>query len=351
MQSLTQLYKDLMQGVDLTPADEVVALLLLAAHQRNMRRRHIKRKLAGKSCCQGPPDSCHKQDLQLPNSKHSPDGQQQQQQQERQQQVLEKQNGHCLPSGAKHDGLERDSGCRNGAVQHRSHSQQKASPELTSASPTSSAVTSTYPTTDSSTSSSSNSVPFATENSAQMALNAGWIGNQSPACQQAGQYQGTQQQQQQAGSTYCNDDFVDAPPQQLQQQPQPQEQSSQQCIRQQPGHQHGATQPGKQKNKRPKLKQMHVASGVDVEQGWGAGDDTEGSDADYDADDGNVSVFEKGRGCGFPCVITPSSMAAEVAPNLTQQEAADLYLGQSCPFKTRPGLSPLHCQSARVIHR
>ena len=51
---------------------------------------------------------------------------------------------------------------------------------------------------------------------------------------------------------------------------------------------------------------------------------------DYDADDDQVSVFsEESRGCGFTCVITPSSMAAELAPDLTHQEAADLYLGVS----------------------
>jgi len=65
-----------MRGVDLTPADETVALLLLAAHQRNMRKRHIKRKLAGKSCCSGSPDLCEPGSAHLSTAMIQPDKQQ-----------------------------------------------------------------------------------------------------------------------------------------------------------------------------------------------------------------------------------------------------------------------------------
>ena len=312
LESLTQLYKDLMHGADLTPADEVVALLLLAAHQRNMRRRHITRKLAGQNCCKGPPDFLR--DVHLPDSKPSPDAQQHQYQQQRQQQLLHKyhQNGSAQ-SGTQHSkhGQGEDPSTCNGHKQSSSQSSQSTSSQATDYMTTSGSVTSTSP----------HLTEQMSPEQAHQVSSACHAAQQPPACQQllanGGSAQGGQQQE---GSKHITDNSASIQAQQQQQHQQAQHEQ---------GAKWQASKPGKQKQHRPKLAQMHAPTGVDVEQGWGAGNDTAGYNEEYDAqEDSDVQVFEQGRGCGFPCVITPSSMAAELAPNLTQQQAAHLYLGQ-----------------------
>lgn len=75
-----------------------------------------------------------------------------------------------------------------------------------------------------------------------------------------------------------------------------------------------------------------MQSGVDIEQGWAHGNDVAEDDSDDDASDdelGQVTVFEQGKGCGFPCVITPSSLATELAPDLSHSEVAEICLGMS----------------------
>ena len=299
------MYTDLMRGVDLTPTDEVVALLLLAAHQRNMRRRHIKRKLAGKSCCSSQPN------LQLPDSKHLPDQQQQQQQQQQQRQpalMQHSQNGYPEVSDqhGEQDGQQQCCSSSNELQQHSTSISLQSN--------------SSAPGSDSSklSCSAQQAAPEA------QVVASGCCADRQPAVlqRQEGPDEGQQHrgEQQQACSRHLRDINDSAHSQVHQQEPA--------SSTHQRGREQQISKAGKQNNKRPKLKQMHVPTGVDVEQGWGAGNDAEGSDVDYDADDDQVSIFsEQNRGCGFPCVITPSNMAAELAPNLTQQEAANLYLG------------------------
>ena len=58
-------------------------------------------------------------------------------------------------------------------------------------------------------------------------------------------------------------------------------------------------------------------------------------DSDGDAHDeelGHVTVFEEGKGCGFPCVLTPSSLAAELAPDMPHSQVAEICLGMSTCF-------------------
>ena len=294
------MYTDLMQGADLTPTDEVVALLLLAAHQRNMRRRHIKRKLAGKSCCSS------QLNLQLPRSKQSPDVQQQQQQQ---QPALMKhsENGYPEVGEAQHNEQDGQKQCFSDLQQHSIGTSLHSN----SSAPGSNSLKLLY--------SAQQAAPEA------QVVASGCCADRQPAtlqqqeCPDKGQQQGVEQQK--ASNRHLQGINDSAHSQVHQQEPATST------------HQHGREQQiskaGKKQNKRPKLKQMHIPTGEDVEQGWGAGNDAEGSDVDYDADDVQVTMFsEQSRGCGFPCVITPSSMAAELAPNLTQQEAANLYLGQ-----------------------
>ena len=311
-----------MRGADLTPADEVVALLLMAAHQRNMRRRHIKRKLAGQSCCQGPPEFCHQRDVHLPDSKASHDTQQQQKQKQRQKQLLQKhhQNGSAQ-NGTQHNGHDdqvKDVSTSNGHQQSSTESDQSASSQADDYTSSSGSVTSTSPRV---------TQQISPEQAQQMAT-ACHAAQQPPASQQVPAKAGSEQsgQQQQEGSKHSDTSV---------------QQHQQQAQREQ-GLKWQDSKAGKQKQQRPKLAELHAPTGVDVEQGWGAGNDTEGYDEDYDTQDGDVLVFEQGRGCGFPCVITPSSMAAELAPNLTQQEAADLYLGQ---LTLSQDLYPLCCIS------
>ena len=290
-----------MRGADLTPTDEVVALLLLAAHQRNMRRRHIKRKLADKSCCNQP-------NLQLPESQNSPHIQQQQQQQQPQPGLLKHgQNGDLEAGEAQH------------SEQDGQKQWSRSSNELQQNSTGTSLHTSLSVPGSTSLKSSCSAQQAAPE--AQVVASGCCAERQRVTLQQQ---KGPDEGQQQDG------EYLKACSKHLQ------EINDNSQVHQQAAtstHQHGSQQQnskaGKQEIKRSKLKQTHVPAGVDVEQGWGAGNDAEGSDVDYDADDDPVSMFsEQSRGCGFPCVITPSSMAAELAPDLTQQEAANLYLGQ-----------------------
>lgn len=297
-----------MRGVDLTPTDEVVALLLLAAHQRNMRRRHIKRKLVGKSCC-----TSHR-DLHLPHPKHSPDIQQKQQwQQQRQQQPTQMKHNHSgylEAVGAQQDEQDGQQQCCNSShelQQHSSTSQQSTSVSQTPG----------FGSSESSCSTDPASLAVGDERCAVCHC-------QSAACQQqeCGDKGQKQRAEQQEACSKHSQDINDSAHSQVHQQGTSHQQATA-IIRDQHGSQHQSSRAGKQK-------QMHVPKGVDVEQGWGTGNDAEGSDVDYDADDHQVSVFsEESRGCGFPCVITPSSMAAELAPDLTHQEAANLYLGGS----------------------
>lgn len=310
-----------MRGVDLTPTDEVVALLLLAAHQRNMRRRHIKRKLAGKSCC-----TSHR-DLHLPHPKHSPDVQQKQQwQQQRQQQPTQMKHSHSgylEADGTQPDEQDGQQQCCNSSHELQQHS--------SSTSQQSNAVSQTpgFDSSESSCSTDPASPPVADEPCAAC---------QSAACQRPGRGDEGQQQgaEQHKVCSKHSQDINDTAHSQVHQQAAPRQQETAN-IKHQHGHQHHSSRAGRRK-------QMHVPKGVDVEQGWGVGNDAEGSDVDYDADDGQVLVFsEESRGCGFPCVITPSSMAAELAPDLTHQEAAKLYLGVSAI------LSCLSCSSRESI--
>ena len=293
-----------MRGADLTPTDEVVALLLLAAHQRNMRRRHIKRKLAGKSCCRD------RRNLQLPGPRQ-PHDQRQQQQQRQSALVKHIHNGHLEANQAQDMEQDGQKQCSRSSSELQQHSTATLLQNHSHA-----------PGSDSSKSSCS-AQQAAPE--VQAVASGCYADLQAAALQQQegpdeGEQQGQGGGQQRVCSRHLQHINDSAHSQGHQQQPTTS------------SHQHGSEQQsskaGKQ-NKRPKLKQMHVPTGVDVEQGWGAGNDAEGSDVDYDADDDQVSVFsEQNRGCGFPCVITPSSMAADLAPNLTHQEAANLYLGQ-----------------------
>ena len=331
LESLTELYTDLMRGVDLTPRDEVVALLLLAAHQRNMRRRHIKRKLAGKNCCKGPPDFCHRHNVHLPKSKQEwPNAeQQQQQQQSRQERLLLKhhQNG-VLSADNNQDGE------ANGERKDlSSSSEEQPSQKQWDLSNTNSIKSCGDESESTSSFISREQVSVPSGHLARaMHLPQPSAGQQQEIAPGNDQPNGPMHQ---AGSWHSQHNNAYS---QQQQQPQMFQQPAQlkasDAMRPQ---QYGTAQhdvgphgskPGKPINARPKLEQMQQPTGVDVEQGWGASDDTEMSDVDKDAQDGDASVFEEGRGCGFPSVITPSSMAAELAPNLTQQEAADLYLGQ-----------------------
>ncbi|KAL3150176.1 hypothetical protein ABBQ32_000037 [Trebouxia sp. C0010 RCD-2024] len=326
-----------MRGADLTPTDEVIALLLLAAHQRNMRRRHIKRKLVGQSCCG---DQHH-----LVDCKQSPDAQEQQQQQQAQQQAQPKLMKHCHTGNTVLEGAQPTEQvgqdlCRSGGDGFQQILDGAPSPSGVPLSAAPGLGLSMSLWSAEQTAALSEAQDEASECCAEC---------QCAACQQlrgsdGGLQQGGEQHtvcsRHEEGNLHLqSDQHKQKQQQQQQQQQQHQQQAQQQQPQQQQGQAHRKQQhdseqqgsrTGKQKIKRPKLSEIHVPTGVDVEQGWGAGNDAEGSDVDYDADDGVVSVFSeggRGRGCGFPCVITPSSMAAELAPHLTQQEAADIYLG------------------------
>ncbi|KAL3138208.1 hypothetical protein ABBQ38_005429 [Trebouxia sp. C0009 RCD-2024] len=334
-----------MRGADLTPTDEVVALLLLAAHQRNMRRRHIKRKLVGQSCC----GDHHN----LVDCKQSLDAQEQQQQQQRQQQQQQQQqaqpklmkhchNGYTVVDGAQPTEQVGQQLCRSSGDGFQQELYDAPAQGVHLSAPPDLGLSTSLRSAEQ-TAALSEAQDEASECCAECqcaarqqprASDAGLQqsgGQQTPFCRheeedlhlQSDQHQHQPQQQQQQQPQQ--------PQQQEQQEQQEQQQQQQQQHRKQQrdSEQHGS-RARKQTIKRPKLSEIHVPTGVDVEQGWGAGNDAEGSDVDYDADDGVVSVFSeggRGRGCGFPCVITPSSMAAELAPHLTQQEAADIYLG------------------------
>ena len=285
-----------MRGVDLTPADETVALLLLAAHQRNMRRRHIKRKLAGKSCCKGPPEICGQQDVHQSTAvkpdrqqscnhqRQDGDGQEQQDMQLQGQDAddhTHRQNVLSRPSMP-----ESDDSCRSA-----SSIQQAADPQ---------------------------------QDAASRDLNGS---------RQSQQQDGVRQQ---PSIQHAHDDSACEHSQHVQQQQQQQQQhlhdvqsAGSQVASPNENREEHSKQKQKQKQ-RPTLKDIRLPTGVDVEQGWGQGADTDDdSDVNYDdGDNGNVTVFEEGRGCGFPCVLTPSSMATELAPHLTQQQAAHIYLGR-----------------------
>ena len=314
-----------MRGVDLVPSDEVVALLLLAAHQRNMRRRHIKRKLAGKSCCQGPPHLCHEPGLQPSDAMTSPHHKQPHNYPQHEKDQAEEPNSQTQQESGKFD-------------QDRQLQQTSSSDDS--------------PTSDS---------PSKSDSSGQ-----GMTGADSCTVQYAKPLQGNQhgadQQQHEQYSAQNDSSLDDEGPQEQQQYRQQQQQRQQQQLQhpqqpQRPSHQaqqddsqegrrHSGTSGLQKQSNRPSLKDIHLPTGVDVEQGWGRGNDTDdaNSDVGYD-DDSDVAVFEQARGCGFPCVITPSSTAAELAPHLTQQQAAQIYLGNILPTcKQQQSCSAFICQ-------
>ena len=301
LESLTQLYTDLMRGADITPADEVVAVLLLGAHQRNMRKRHIKCKLAGKTCCQGPSHLCQRPAPLPPGAMQQPDKQQPhnypQQDDNEEQNDIHLNTSHiqhlCHPSTSGSDGPSHDTASTSSLSTPQATDRQR--------------FTERQPQHGQAASSGQQVVHAESQqqdaavNGCQPSVSLHWPPNSrhmhdDSASNQDGHYQVAERQQQSDTKQ-----------------------------------QHAAHDGKKGQSRRPGLKDMHLASGVDVEQGWGRGDDADDSDTDvdYDKDDGDVAVFERGEGCGFPCVLTPSSMAAELAPHLTQQQAADIYLGEA----------------------
>jgi len=294
------LYTDLMRGVDLTPADEVVALLLLAAHQRNMRKRHIKRKLAGKSCCKGPPDLCKPSSAHLSEAVTQPD----------------KQQPHHYPEEQGNTQHQQDAEVQFNVNQ--GDKQKQSQPDLSSTSANDSRHH---------------------DSSGSLALTPRGTEPQQDAASQP-QHGSAQSQhkillQQQPTSHHAHDDSACEHSQYAQQQVQQQQQHSQSGTQQaEVASSDQGSIFGKKQNprkQRPTLRQIHLPTGIDAEQGWGRGADTDDDDSDVSYDDGDVAVFEEGRGCGFPCVLTPSSMAADLAPHLTHHQAAQIYLGRRLP--------------------
>ena len=158
--------------------------------------------------------------------------------------------------------------------------------------------------------------------------------------------------QQQPTSHHAHDDSAcehsQYAQQQVRQQQQQQQQSQSDTQQAEVASSNHGSISGKKHNprkQRPTLQQMHLPTGVDPEQGWGRGADTDDDDSDVSYDDGDVAVFEEGRGCGFPCVLTPSSMAADLAPHLTHHQAAQIYLGRRPPV---PCLT-LQCGSCKHV--
>ena len=291
-----------MRGADLTPTDETVALLLLAAHQRNMRKRHIKRQLAGKTCCKGALEICNQRDVQLPDAMTQPD----------------KLQPHNYPQADGADQEQQSKGPQlddcHAQGQQNSQSHQSTVSIVDPALPNASM--------------SSASSPQAAGNRDSDERLSHW----DAILQHDGVAEGQQQaaSEQEPGSRHVHDVNTYAQTQQQQQQQQANidpDAERQQAASQNSGSIHGSKPSQTKKSRRPILKEIHLPTGVDVEQGWGRGSDTDDSDVGYD-DDGDVAVFEDGRGCGFPCVLTPSSLAAQLAPHLTDQQAAEIYLGK-----------------------
>ena len=289
-----------MRGVDLTPADEVVALLLLAAHQRNMRKRHIKRKLAGKSCCKGPPDLCKPSSAHLSEAVTQPD----------------KQQPHHYPEEQGNTQHQQDAEVQLNVNQ--GDKQKQSQPDLSSTSANDSRHH---------------------DSSGSLALRPRGTEPQQDAASQP-QHGSAQSQhkillQQQPTGHHAHDDSACEHSQYAQQQVQQQQQHSQSGTQQaEVASSDQGSIFGKKQNprkQRPTLRQIHLPTGIDPEQGWGRGADTDDDDSDVSYDDGDVAVFEEGRGCGFPCVLTPSSMAADLAPHLTHHQAAQIYLGRRLP--------------------
>ncbi|DBA78708.1 TPA: hypothetical protein ACH3X1_008620 [Trebouxia sp. C0004] len=314
LERLTQLYTDLMRGVDLTPADEVVALLLLAAHQRNMRKRHIKRKLTGKSCCKGPPDLCKPGSAHLSEAMTQPDEQQPHNYPQEQGNTQQQQDMQLQATGNPQQSQETE-------VQvnvNQGDRQQQSQPYLSSLSasgschhdsPGSLALTSPQlaePEQDAA------SQP---QNGSAQSQQHKLLLQQQPTCQHAHDE-----------SAYEHSHYAQ---QQVQQQQEQQHSQSDTQQAEVASSHEGSISGRKQRfrKQRPTLQQMHLPSGVDPEQGWGHSADTDDDDSDVNYDDGDVAVFEEGRGCGFPCVLTPSSMAADLAPHLTHHQTAQIYLG------------------------
>ena len=327
LERLTQLYTDLMRGVDLTPADEIVALLLLAAHQRNMRKRHIKRKLAGKSCCTGPPDLCKPGSAHLSMAVTQPD-KQQPHRYSQEDNTQPQQDTQLQASGNTQQSQDTE-------VQvsvNQADRQQQSQPYLSSLSAN-----------DSCHHDMSGSLAL-TPQVAEPEENAA-------SQPQHGSAQSQQHKillQQQPTSHHAHEDSACEHNQYARQQAQQQQQHSQRGTQQAEvaSSNRGSIFGKKQKprKKRPTLQQMHLPTGIDPEQGWGRGADTDNDDSDVSYDDGDVAVFEDGRGCGFPCVLTPSSMAADLAPDLTRHQAAQIYLGR------RPLVPCLTLQCASCKH-
>ena len=295
LESLTRLYADLMRGADLTPSDEVVALLLLAAHQRNMRKRHMKRKLAGRDCCTGLPEDrkCHDASSSAEDSSHTDSSA------AKTQDCLQPRTGQSDSAGSASEQrsnlAKQEAGNCHGAGEsrHKNDCQNGDSSDKTVSNG------------NSSTSSSMTEAAVA---------NGGAVHQQ--------------------GASQDHKD-LNQNPQQQHQQPQQQQQHQQRQNQCQPDHQQYGQQQQQQsshmrRNQRPTLKEMHVTSGVDVEQGWDRGDDV-ADDLDDEATDeelGQVTVYEHGRGCGFPCVLTPSSLASELAPDMPHSQVAEICLGE-----------------------
>lgn len=312
-----------MRGVDLTPADETVALLLLAAHQRNMRKRHIKRKLAGKSCCSGPPDLCKPGSAHLSTAMTQPD----------------KQQPHHAPQEVGNTQQQQDTQLQaTGSTQQLQDTevqvdvnpgdrQQQYQPYLSSLS-------------------ASDSCHHDLSGSWGLTAQAAEPEESAASQPQNGSAQSQQHKillQQQPTSHHAHDDSACEHSQYAQQQVQQQQQQRSHGTQQAEvaSSDRGSISGKKQhpRKQRPTLQQMHLPTGIDPEQGWGRGADTDDDDSDVSYDDGDVAVFEEGRGCGFPCILTPSSMAADLAPHLTHQQAAQIYLGRRLPV---PFLT-LHC--------
>ena len=311
LERLTQLYTDLMRGVDLTPADEIVALLLLAAHQRNMRKRHIKRKLAGRSCCTGPADLCKPGSAHLSMAVTQPD-KQQPHRYSQEDNTQPQQDTQLQASGNTQQSQDTE-------VQvsvNQADRQQQSQPYLSSLS-------------------ANDSCHHDLSGSLALTPQVAEPEENAASQPQNGSAQSRQHKillQQQPTSHHAHEDSACEHNQYARQQAQQQQQHSQGGIQQAEvassnrGSMFGKKQ--KPRKKRPTLQQMHLPTGIDPEQGWGRGADTDNDDSDVSYDDGDVAVFEDGRGCGFPCVLTPSSTATDLAPHLTHHQAAQIYLGR-----------------------
>ncbi len=316
LERLTQLYTDLMRGVDLTPTDETVALLLLAAHQRNMRKRHIKRKLAGKSCCSGPPDLCKPGSAHLSTAMTQPDKQQPHHAPQQEGNTQQQQDTQLQATGntqqMQDTEVQVDVNQGNRQQQHQSYLSSLSASDLCH-----------------------HDLSGSLEPTPQVAEPEGNAASQP----QNGSAQSQQHKiflQQQPTSHHAHDDSACEHSQYAQQQVQQQHSQSGTQQAEVASSDWGSISGKKQS---PTLQQMHLASGIDPEQGWGRGADTDDDDSDVSYDDGDVAMFDEGRGCGFPCVLTPSSMAADLAPHLSPHQAAQIYLGRRLPV---PCLT-LHC--------